>query len=266
MSTGRALVRFWWVLVIGLAVAVFAAVLVYDRESGKKYTGTTRLFVNAPSAPYLRTVQTQVTQQSPKVKTVRTKVRGKSSPTVTVKPVAQPPAVTSAAPDTQTLVNAANLYPLLIESDQIARLRESLYGVTPGKLTANALNSSTNTYGVYHPSPLPIIEVVATSHTRANAGKLAQDTVLTFGKWITTTQKAAGVPASQRIAVQELQEPVLTSTAGPSKGLPLFIGALIVLAACGIAVLFDRSGEPKPRTSAAETPPGTAAASPTLDA
>lgn len=265
MSTGHALLRFWWVILIGLAAGILVAIVVYDRESGKKYTGTTRLFVNAPSAPYLRTQQTQVTQQSPKVKTVRTKVRGRSSPSVTLQPVAQPPSVTSAAPDTQTLVNAANLYPLLIESDQIARLRESLYGVMHGTLTANALNASTNTYGVYHPSPLPIVEVKATSHSRANASKLAQDTVLTFGKWIAAKQKAAGVPASQRIAVQELQEPVLTSTGGPSKGLPLFLAALIVLAACGLAVLFDRSRPSEARTPAAEAPPGTAA-SPTLDA
>ena len=264
MSTGRSLLRFWWVILIGIAAGVLVAVVVYDRESGKKYTGTTRLFVNAPSAPYLRTQETQTLQQAPKTKVVRTKVRGGSSPTVTLKPVAQAPSVTSAAPDTQTLVNAANLYPLLIESDQIARLRESLYGVTPGKLTANALNASTNTYGVYHPSPLPIIEVEATSHSRANADKLAQDTVLTFGKWITARQKEAGVPASQRIAVQELQEPVLTSTGGPSKGLPLFIGALIVLAFCGLAVLLDRSRHSEARERAAETPPGTAASA-TLD-
>jgi hypothetical protein len=265
MTGGRSLLRFWWVVLIGIAAGVLVALVVYKSESGKKYTGTTRLFVNAPSAPYLRTQQTQVTPQSAKLKAVRTKVRGRSSPTVTLKPVAQPPSVTSAAPDTQTLVNAANLYPLLIESDQIARLRESLYGVTPGKLTANALNASTNTYGVYHPSPLPIIEVKAIAHSRADAGKLAQDTVQTFSKWVAAQQKAAAVPAAQRIAVQELQTPVLTSSGGPSKGLPLFIGALIVLAACGLAVLFDRArpaGAGAP--AAAETPPGTAASA-TLD-
>jgi len=265
MSTGHALLRFWWVVLVGLAVGVLLAVVVYKHESNPKYTGTTRLFVNAPSDPYLRTEQTQVTPQSPKVKAVRTKVRGRSAPSVTLKPVSQPPSVTSAAPDTQTLVNAANLYPLLIESDQIARLRDSLYGKTPGTLTANALNASTNTYGVYHPSPLPIIEVKATSHARANAIKLAQDTVQTFTKWITSQQKAAGVAAPQRIAVQELQAPVVTSSGGPSKGLPLFIGALIALAACGVAVLIDRSRQSEPRESAAQTPPGTAA-TPTLDA
>jgi hypothetical protein len=265
VSTGRALLRFWWVILIGIAAGILVAIIAYNRESSTKYTGTTRLFVNAPSAPYLRTQQTQITPQSPKVKAVRSSTKVRGSSTVTLKPVAQPPSVTSAAPDTQTLVNAANLYPLLIESDQIARLRESLYGVTPGTLTANALNASTNTYGVYHPSPLPIIEVKATAHSRANASKLAQDTVQTFGKWIAAKQKAAGVPASQRIAVQELQEPVLTSTGGPSKGLPLFLAALIVLAACGIAVLFDRARQSEARTPAAEAPPGTAA-SPTLDA
>ena len=51
-------------------------------------------------------------------------------------------------PDTQVLVNAANLYPLLIQSDVIAKLRRDTYGPTPGTVTATALASSTNTYGV----------------------------------------------------------------------------------------------------------------------
>ena len=264
MSSGRSLLRFWWVVVLGLVAGALVAAVAYKHESGKKYTGTASVFVNSPSAPYLRTQETQTLQQAPKLKTVRSKVKGKSSPTVTIKPVAQAPSVTSEPPDTQTLVNAANLYPLLIESDQIKQLREATYGVIPGTLTANALNASTNTYGVYHPSPLPIIQVKAVSHTRANASKLAQDTVQTFARWITAKQKAAGVPATQRIAVQQLQAPVLTSTGGPSKGLPLFIFALIALGACGLAVLFDRSRPEHARASATETPPSTAA-SPTLD-
>ena len=262
MSTGHALLRFWWVVALGVVVGLLVAAGVYKHESGKKYTGTASLFVNAPSAPYLRTQETQTLQQAPKLKAVRTKIRGKSSPTVTLKPVAQAPSVTSEPPDTQTLVNAANLYPLLIESDQIKQLREATFGVTPGTLTANALNASTNTYGVYHPSPLPIIQVKAVSHSRANASKLAQDTVQTFARWITAKQKAAGVPATQRIAVQELQAPVLTSTGGSKKGLPLFIFVLIVLAACGVAVLLERS-RPE-HAPAAHAPLGTAA-SPTLD-
>src|SRR5215470_15642848 len=100
MSIGHALLRFWWVVLLGLVAGVLAAVVVYEHESGKKYTGTASLFVNAPSAPYLRTQETQTLQQAPKLKTVRTKVRGRSSPTVTLKPVAQSPSVTSEPPDT----------------------------------------------------------------------------------------------------------------------------------------------------------------------
>ena len=78
-------------------------------------------------------------------------------------------------PDTQTLVNAANLYPFLIQSDQIARYRESLYGMTPGTLTALAHNASTNTYGVYHPSPLPIIDVTAKAKLASNPSHPSDD-------------------------------------------------------------------------------------------
>jgi len=260
---GRGLLRFWWVVLIGVAAGVLVAAVVYHREHTKKYTAAATLFVNSASAPYLRTAQTQVTPQSPKVKAVRSKGRGGSSST-TLQSVAQPPSVSSSAPDTQTLVNAANLYPLLIQSDQIRRLRESEFGVTPGTITANALNASTNTYGVYHPGPLPIVQVKALSSTAAHAGKLAQDTVQTFGQWIAARQKAAGVPASQRIAVEELQAPVITATGGPKKGLPLFIAVLIVLAACGIAVLLDRSRPARERGHAVEPHPSTTA-SPSLD-
>ena len=121
---------------------MLAAVLVYSLESEAKHTATTRVFVSSPSAPYLRTQQTQAL--APRVRTVRNATGG-------TRTVQQPPSASSEAPDTQTLVNAANLYPLLIESDRIKAIREAQAGKIPGTVKANALNSSTNTFGVFRP-------------------------------------------------------------------------------------------------------------------
>jgi uncharacterized protein involved in exopolysaccharide biosynthesis len=194
-ATAGALLRFWWLVVAGIAAGALAALLVYSLQSEAKHTATTRVFVNSPSAPYLRTQQSQAA--TPKVRTVRNATGG----TRTVK---QPPAISSEAPDTQTLVNAANLYPLLIESDRISSIREAQAGTIPGTVKANALNSSTNTFGVFRPSSLPVVEVKATSGTANNASKLATATVDAFRTWIVDQQRGAGIPSAQRITVPAL--------------------------------------------------------------
>jgi hypothetical protein len=76
-------------------------------------------------------------------------------------------------------------------------------------------------------------------------------------------QKSHRIPAGQRISVQQLQRAVITTTGGPSPGLPLFIGALVLLAFCGLAVVADGARPAEART-ARETPHG-APASPHLD-
>ena len=90
---------------------------IYSLEAPAKHTATARLMVNSPAAPYLRTQQPLLKAQATRVGAV-----GK----------AQLQSITQQAPDTQTLVNAANLYPLLIESDRIAQLREAETGPIQG--------------------------------------------------------------------------------------------------------------------------------------
>jgi hypothetical protein len=253
-ATVGALLRFWWLVIAGIAAGVFVGVLVYSLESQAKHTATTRVLVNSPSAPYLRTQTTQA--GTPRVRTVRNPRGG----TRTVK---QPPSASTEPPNTETLVTAANLYPLLIESDRIARIREAQSGKIPGTVKANAFNSSTNTFGVFRPSTLPIDEVQATSRTAANAAKLATATVAAFQTWIIDQQRNAGIPSAQRITVTQLETPVLTTTGGPSLGLPLFIGALVFLGFCGLAVIAGNSRPAREPARASEPAPS---AAPRLDA
>jgi hypothetical protein len=261
-SSAGALLRFWWLVLAGIAAGALVALVVFNLESSAKHTATARVFVNSQSQLYLRTQQTTVQPQPAKVRPVR------GSTGVILKSVQQPATSSSEAPQTQTLVNAANLFPLLIESDRIKTLREARVGKIPGTVKANALNASTNTFGVFRPSSLPIVEVKATSATAGNASLLASSTVAAFATWLHQQQKGAGIPSAQRITVQQLASPALTTTGGPSYGLPLFIGALVLLGFCGLAVIADNARPARPRAEATTRPEParSAAASPHLDA
>ena len=223
----KAVGRFWWLPVIGLAVGIAAAAALVSRQPPTIYTASDTVLVSSPALPYLRTAQTQTTQIPAKATTAKGK---KPAPTTST---------TIVPPDTQVLVNAANLYPMLIQSDEIRKLRVQLYGATPGLVTASALASSTNTYGVYHPSPLPLITVKTTSRRPGAAAKLASDTVHAFGIWILRRQRASGIPKSQRITIEQLRVRV-QSSGGSTLGLPLFAAVLVLLAFCALAVLVDR--------------------------
>jgi hypothetical protein len=247
---GRALARFWWLVAIGIGVAFIVAVVAYYKtdlhswppkftsRASPTYAVSTNLLVDSPSDPYLRTLQENVVPGSAVVRPVRT-TTGKSS-TVTETPVQQPPSVTYQAPDTKTLVDAANLFPLLIQSDAVARLRERLYGPLSGQVTATAAFATKNTFGAYKTSPLPVVEISATARRPKAAKALAQATADAFKRWLTDKQRSGHIPVSQRITVEQLQRPTNPTMSGKgSKSLPLFLAALVVLAFGGLALLLD---------------------------
>jgi capsular polysaccharide biosynthesis protein len=225
-TAARALARFWWLVLAGIIVGGAVAVAVYKLEAKPRYTATTSLFVNSPNAPYLRTQQTPATTAAG-TSSKQSQASAKSS-------------AGQSSPDTATLVNAANTYPLLIESDQVARVREAHYGTLRGTVTANALNATTNNYGVFRPSPLPVIQVKATAKDPNTAEQLADATVGAFQLWLRSQQTKHGIPASERISVQQLSNPAVATTGGRSKGLPLFLGIIVVLAFCGLAIVLDQ--------------------------
>ena len=111
----RGLTRFWWLLVIGVAVAGVAALLsVYRIDFGSVppslekrdevvYTSSARLLVTSTEAPYFRTTVPRETELS----------GGEGNPSSST--------TFRAAPDIGTLIAAANLYPILIESDDVRR-------------------------------------------------------------------------------------------------------------------------------------------------
>lgn len=239
---GPALRRFWWIVVLGVIVGGFAAALmVYSVEASLPpkftereqplYTAQARLFVTSGEAPYLRT-------SVPRFREVP--IGNGASATFTQ--VSDPP-------DVSTLVEAANLYPLLIESDEVSRLRTVQSGDIPGEVTAKAI-FATATANRYQPSGIPVIELFATAGSPSDATALAGATSKAFRTWIIREQNRAGIDPKERILIQELEAPSgAIATGGVEIGLPVLALLAIITAFGAAAIMLDRTF---PRPEAAE--------------
>jgi hypothetical protein len=230
---GPALRRFWWILLLGAIVAAGAAVLMrysveptfppkFTEREKPLYVARGRLFVTSGQAPYLRTAVTRF-EEVP--------IGGGES--ATFSRVTDPP-------DVKTLVDAANVYPLLIESDDVSHLRDDIYGPLPGAVTAQAI-FATATASRYQPSQIPVIELFATADTPDDAVALAAATSKAFQRWIVREQNRAGIEPKQRILVQELEAPSGTSAIGGGGiGLPVLALMAILTAFGAVAIMLDR--------------------------
>ena len=228
-SYGAAFRRNWWVLAIGVVVAIgVAASMAYEvpgftPRHKPVYTATERLLVTSSEGSYIRvSVPRRVDDE-----TASGTESGGSR-------VVQEP------PDVRPLLSAANLYPLLIESDQVTKLLSETYGPMEGTVRATAL-SAVVTPTRYRPSQLPAIDIFATSLTEEKAVALAIATSKSFKQWIQLEQAKTKLKPRDRIIIQELRVPTgAVSTGGPSFGIPVLV-ALAVLAGFGLlAVALDR--------------------------
>jgi hypothetical protein len=259
-----ALKRFWWLCGIGLVVAVAAAFLsVYSfspstfslhHRARPTYTASALMLVNSAANPYLRTAVTvapPTTKGAAPAKTAGGTTSATSSALAPAPTAGVRPAVVH-APDTHTLVQAANLFPLLIQSDQITRQRIAMFGgKLKGVVTAKAVYSFV-TPSRFKQSSFPVIEVQAAAGGRKAAKRLAQETTLAFTHWLVSNQNASRVPASERILVQELQSPRgAIATGGTKKSLPLAVGAVVLALFLALAIALDRF---LPRRAPASSP------------
>jgi hypothetical protein len=230
--------RFWWLVVAGLAAASLVLVLMVYRVERKwppllakkavpSYYATTELLVDSPTGPYIRT---GTDRPIPVPRFSRS--QESSQPTTTTAP-------TGATP-TKALVDAANLFPLFVESDAVARIRIERFGVIPGIVRAKAL------YAVqgenrYRPSVLPVMQIAAYAQTPRNAVRLAEATARAFGIWLAREQSRAHVPAAQRIVVRQLRVPrEAVARSGASYGLPALVAFAVFGAFLGLIVAVDR--------------------------
>jgi hypothetical protein len=258
----RALFRFWWVCLLGcIAAAVVLIVMVYrvdvglppelEQRSQIHYVASTELLVDSPTGPYLRGATGEVVQPTrsataARAKTTTAKASGAQAPTIIF------------SPDKKGLIDAANLFPLIIESDEVRAIREQKIGVVPGRVTATALYAIRGV-NRYRPSNVPVIKISSTAGTPVAAVTLTQATTDAFRFWLAAEQDRAKVPAAQRILVRELRAPTSAyPVGGPKYGLPLLAAIAVLSAFAGLALVLDQSF---PRRTALEVaaPEGVAA-------
>lgn len=229
-----ALLRFWWIVGVGVFVGGALAIwMLYEipgftpREQ-PLYTATSRLFVTSSEGQYIRlSVPREVDSSSSTGGAAGSE--GGGGPTVLNVP-----------PNVTPLLAATNLYPLLIESDAVAALREKMFGPLSGTVRANAY-SAVSTPTRYSPAQIPVIDISATSGTKKQAIELGEATAAAFRRWVRMEQDRAGLTAEERILIQELRAPRdAIALGGPSFGIPTLV-ALAVISAFGLlAVVLDQ--------------------------
>jgi hypothetical protein len=239
MNYIRSIRRYWWVVLFGAAVACLTAILlVYHvksvappklvKKAKPSFTATTELLVDSASGPYLQAPARQATP-------AQRSVKGAKPPTSTTATAQQPAVV-----DTKSLVSAANLFPLFVESDAVYNLRRKLVGDIPGTVSARALYSSQAT-NRFRPSPIPVMQISATAPRPKFAIALAIGTARAFEKWLEQRQNAAKIPANQRIIVRPLHAPRgAVATGGTAYALPGLAAAVILALFAALAVLLDQ--------------------------
>jgi len=267
MNTSRAIQRFWWIALFGAAMAgITAFLLLYNvdpawplklsKRSLPTYAAATELLVDSPSGPYLRTV----TKLPPTpVAHAAKPTKGATTTTATT------PSAPAATPvvDTKPLIDAANLFPLFVESDAVVRIRTRLIGNIPGAVSAKGLYSLQGA-ARFRPSVIPVMEIDAVAAKPKWAIALVDGTARAFNIWLARQQRRANIPESQRIIVRELHVPQSASaTGGTSLGLPAIASLAVLALFIGVAVLLDQRLVPGSRLRPVKAVEGAAAPVPT---
>lgn len=248
--------RFRWLIPIAVCAAIAVPLLMLYRpiwppgleaRSTVSYVTTTQLLVDSPSGPFLRT---ETMSSGPSV--------------APVKPGSETPAQSGSSQpfDKKSLVDAANLFPLLMESDDVLALRQKLIGNVPGTVRATAL-FATQGANRFRPSVLPLMQIIAVAPTPKGAFSLGQGTARAFTIWLAQEQNRATVPTGERIIVRQLRQPsIAEQTGGPGYGMPILAGLAVLGAFVGLAVALDRAlprvrPPRQPSLSSVETVPST---------
>jgi hypothetical protein len=259
--------RFWWVLAAGAVVAALAALSArytisvfppgLDEKTEVSYTASTRLLVTSVQNPYARTGVSFV-EQIPRPEEGGTSAEGEEETSAQAEGAegaeggATQPVIISNPSDFNTLIRLANLYPLLIESDQVARYRHEEFGTLPGSVSAQGIYSVA-TGNRFELSEIPVIQLVAVSGTPRGAVDLADKTAKAFIGWLEQEQASDEIPERDRIVIDQINVPTAAAaSAGPSTTLPLLVFVVVFGAFCVLAVLLDRLLGPRPAAGRAE--------------
>lgn len=249
----RALRRFWWIVAVGLVVAVVAALSArftiglfppdLDTKDAVTYTAESRLLITSADNPHFRskeTVQVPATTSGGD-----TTDGGESADGENTVPF-------SSAPDLNTIVRNANTYPYIIESDEVADYRRREFGDLPGSVDALGATSVVTANRV-ELSEIPVIRLIAVADSPEDAVSLADKTGKAFIGWLEDFQVDNKIPQTDRIVVEQLTAPHgAVASDGPSTTLPLLVFVFVFAAFCVLAVLVDRFMPPSAPRPAVE--------------
>jgi hypothetical protein len=246
--------RFWWLLVIGVAVALLAAVASrytislsppgLEEKDKVSWTAESRLLVNSADNPHFRSKETFIPPEPEEGTDGETDGESAAEPPLT------------SAPDLNTIRTNAQLYPFIITSAPVANFRAQRFGDLPGTVEAQGIASVTVANRL-ELSEIPIIRVIATADTGDQAVDLADKTGRAFIGWLEQTQDDGNIPKEDRIVVTQLTVPeAAVASEGPSTTLPVLIFLVVFAAFCVLAVVLDRLVPPRqPRPARADIEP-----------
>jgi hypothetical protein len=250
----RALVHYWYILVLGLAVAILASVLVVDTvsvgfppklhpRSKPTYQAQAQMLVDTPTGIFFAYQTSQFVTQGYHFERGNVTTNSKGVSHVPLYKVPDGKRIVTSKPDFKTVTFYANLYPTLATSDAVMKVRATLFPHLPknGTVDVAALGASKATGGRLRTSPLPIDVVTSTAHSPGAAIQLATAQAVAFKTWVDAQAKAGG-SANSPVTIRLLTLPnkAVNSTSSRTS-IAALIGLVVFAGFAGLAILLDRS-------------------------
>jgi hypothetical protein len=141
----------------------------------------------------------------------------------------------TATNDPSQLGNVATLYAQLANGDAVRRLAlpESFAHKTKDKINAQVEYTQNG-------SPLPVIDIQASTQAEADAVPLANRAAASFQSWVSLQEQAAHIPPSQRVIIQVLARADKPTVVTPrKKTLPIVVFIAVMTAFVGSAFLLE---------------------------
>jgi hypothetical protein len=258
----RALVRFWWVALLGIALAglafIFATYTVklewppkLTARSQSTYSASTQLLVTSRRDPNL---------SSTNVNARIVKLPDSTTTSTTGAPTGSTASSTydsgsGADGDLQRLDEIANNLPPRVTSDPVLKLRNQMFGRIKGTVTA------VNPYafsgaGGFRSGPLPYIRINGTADSPQDAVAITNQTAVAFKSWFEARQVSNHIPLANRVVVEQVNSADHATANGGTKPLLGVAAALLVLlGASGLALALDRLIPRRRRQAAAIAAP-----------
>jgi hypothetical protein len=246
----RALVRFWWVAIVGLVLAglvfVFATYKVtlgvppkLEARSHPSYSASTQLLITSKRDPYLSAanVNNKVIKY-PSTDATTGSTTGTNGTTAATQTYGYDNS--GADGDLQRLIEIANSLPPRVTSDPVIHLRDTTYGKVDG--TVSAVNPyAFSGAGGFRSGPLPYIKITGTGRSAQDAIDITNRTATAFTLWFKNQQTKAGTKPNDRVLVEQVNSAEHAFAQGGAKPL-LGVGAalLVLLGAAGFALALER--------------------------